>query len=67
MYAENNCAEVVLNKHRCLLRGYHFLSNRGHKNAGGHRFFFCEKHWGLNLKLSRDYWVVTNFIEICVQ
>ena len=38
--AENNCAEMLLNKQRCLLRGYRFLSNkRSHGKAGGHRFF----------------------------
>ena len=26
--AENNCAEIILNKQRCLLRGCRFLSNK---------------------------------------
>ena len=51
MFAENNCAEVALNKQRCLLRGYWFLG--GHGKAGGQSFFFCEKYWGLNLKKNR--------------
>ena len=40
MYAENNCAEVVLNKQRCLLRGYRFLSNKGVMEKLGVTDFF---------------------------
>ena len=42
--AENYCAEVIfpviLNKQRCLLRGYRFLSNKDvMEKLEGHRFF----------------------------
>ena len=50
MYAENNCAEVVLNKQRCLLRGYFFQIRRSWK-SGGHRFVFvcvCVKNIGVS-------------------
>ena len=38
MCAENNCAQVVLNKQRCLLSGY-FFQIRGSWKSWGHRFF----------------------------
>ena len=40
VYAENNCAEVGLNKQWCLLKGGGaiFLSNRGVIKSWGHRF-----------------------------
>ena len=44
--AENNCAEMILNKQRCLLRGYRFLSNKEvMEKLGVIVFFFCEKYW----------------------
>ena len=44
--AENNCAGMILNKQRCLLRGYHFLSIKEvMEKLGVTVFFFCEKYW----------------------
>ena len=40
MYAENNCAEVVLNKQRCLWGAIIFFQIGGHEKSWGHRFFF---------------------------
>ena len=40
-YAENNCAEMILNKQRYYLRGYRFLSNNMNKEVMEKR-----KSWG---------------------
>ena len=42
---ENNCAEVILNKQRCSLRGYLFLQIRRSWKSWGSQIFFCEKYW----------------------
>ena len=51
--AENNCAEMILNKQRCLLRGYRFLSNKEVvEKLGGHRFFSV-KNIGSQLEINK--------------
>ena len=52
--AENNCAEIILNKQRCLLRGCRFLSNKEvMENLGvGHRFFSV-KNIGSQLEINK--------------
>ena len=67
MNAENNCAEVALNKQRCLLRGY-FFQIRGLWKSWGHRFFFSVNNIGVSIWNKQEIigWL-QYFTEICVQ
>ena len=67
MNAENNCAEVVLNKQRCLLRGY-FFQIKGVMEKLGVTDFFSVKNIGVSIWNKQEVigWL-QYFIEICVQ
>ena len=41
---KKNCAELILNKQKCLLRGYRCLSNKEVTEKLGSQIFFCEKY-----------------------
>ena len=53
--AENNCAEMILNKQTCLLRGNRFLSNKEVEVMGklGVTAFFSVKNIGSQLEINK--------------
>ena len=66
MVHERWSAEVVLNKQRCLLRGY-FFQIRGSWKSWGSQIFFCEKYWGqleINKKLLGGHNLLLKFVFI---
>ena len=53
--SESNCAKMILNKQRCLLRGYRFLSNKEimEKLEVTDFFFFFVKNIGSQLEINK--------------
>ena len=66
-YAESNCAEMILNKQRYLLRGYCFLSNKEVMEKLGSTDFFSLKKIESRLEINKKLLGLQYLTKICVQ